>query len=106
LLSTHIVSDIENIAGTILVMKDGQLLQKGSMEEIIQVIEGKVWECSVDNKLADRLAASCPVVNIRQENGYVFLRLISDQAPCENATSVVATLEDLFLYYFREVGSE
>ena len=47
LLSTHIVSDVEYIAGTILVMRNGQLVQHGSMEDIIQVIYDKVWECSV-----------------------------------------------------------
>ena len=33
LLSTHIVSDIEHIADTILMMKDGQLIYQGAWEE-------------------------------------------------------------------------
>lgn len=33
LLSTHIVSDIEHIAGTILIMKDGQLIYNGKWDE-------------------------------------------------------------------------
>ena len=50
LLSTHIVSDIEHIADIILLMKDGNIIHKGSLEEIITVINGKVWECTVSNQ--------------------------------------------------------
>lgn len=33
LLSTHIVSDIEHIADTVLMMKDGQLIYQGKWDE-------------------------------------------------------------------------
>ncbi|MDF2542918.1 MAG: Fe(3+)-transporting ATPase [Herbinix sp.] len=106
LLSTHIVSDIEYIAGTILVMKNGQLIQQGSLEDIIQVIEGKVWECTVDTSMADRLTKDYPVVNLRQEGKDIFLRLICEQDPCAGAVKAEATLEDLYLYYFSEVSKD
>lgn len=104
LLSTHIVSDVENIANTILMMKDGQLIHSGSLKEIIKVIENKVYECIIDNKTANNLTSSYPVINIRQEGDKIFLRLVCDKKPCENATHVQATLEDLYLYYFSEVS--
>ncbi len=103
LLSTHIVSDVENIANTILVMKDGQLLHSGSLDEIIKAISGKVFEMCVTNKEAEELTALYPVINIRSENGGTFLRLVCDEKPHDTAVSVVATLEDLYLYYFSEV---
>lgn len=103
LLSTHIVSDVENIAGTILVMKDGQLIHNGSLEEIITVINGKVFECSVDEKTAENLMQKYPVINMRSDSDSIFLRLISDEKPVENAESVKATLEDLYMFYFSEV---
>ncbi len=104
LLSTHIVSDIEYIAGTILIMKNGQLLQQGSLSEIIQVIENKVWECTVSGQTAEHLKSSCPVINMRSDLDGVQLRLVSEDIPCENAVHVTATLEDLYLYYFSEVN--
>lgn len=100
LLSTHIVSDIEHIANTILVMKSGQLIHEGSLDEIIFVISGKVWECTVSPETADALGAEYPIINTRTEKGGVFLRLVSAEKPCENAENVGATLEDLYLYYF------
>lgn len=106
LLSTHIVSDIEHIANTILVMKNGQLIHEGSLEEIISVINGKVWECTVSRETADILSAKYPIINTRNENDNIFLRLVSSEKPCENAESVQATLEDMYLYYFSETEKE
>lgn len=104
LLSTHIVADVEYIAGTILIMKNGQLIQKGSLEEIIRVIENKVWECRVCSPLAEKLAAAYPVINIREEGSETLLRLISEEPPCGEAYLAAGTLEDLYLYYFSEVS--
>ena len=53
LLSTHIVSDVEHIANIIMIMKNGQLIHMGGLEEIISVIKNKVWECTVPPKTAD-----------------------------------------------------
>ncbi|WMM26276.1 ABC transporter ATP-binding protein [Tissierella sp. MB52-C2] len=102
LLSTHIVSDVEYIASTILMIKDGQIIREGSLEKIISVIEGKVFECSVDSKTAANLIANYPIINIREESDKTFLRLVAEKNPCETAVVVSATLEDLYLYYFNE----
>lgn len=103
LLSTHIVSDVENIANTILVMKDGQLIHKGSLGEIIMVIKDKVFECTVDDQTAAHLIDAYPVMNMRSNGGTTFLRLVCDKKPHHTAVNVTATLEDLYLYYFSEV---
>ncbi len=105
LLSTHIVSDVENIANVILVMKDGQLLHNGALEQIITSIDGKVFECNVDNKVAEYLMSAYPVINVRSEGNQTLLRMVCDEKPHEAAICVTATLEDLYLYYFSEVGA-
>ncbi|WP_027630101.1 ABC transporter ATP-binding protein [Ruminiclostridium cellobioparum] len=104
LLSTHIVSDVEHIADTILIMKSGQLVHKGTLEEIIGTIQGKVWECSIPPSVADRLCERYPVINLRNEGKNMFLRLISEEKPCDCAVTAQASLEDLYLYYFSEVS--
>lgn len=104
LLSTHIVSDVEHIANTILIMKNGQMLHKGSLDDIIKVIDKKVFECSVDNKTAGILTHRYPVINLRPEENSIFLRLVCDESPHPAAVNVPATLEDLYLYYFLEVN--
>lgn len=106
LLSTHIVSDVEHIADIVLVMKDGQLVHQGTLDEIIQTIQGKVWECIVPQAIVDEMYEKYPIINLRQEDKDVFMRLICEEKPRDSAINVQATLEDLYLYYFSEVSEQ
>lgn len=102
LLSTHIVSDVEYIAGEILVMKRGQLIHRGNPAAILQTIEGKVWECRVSTADASRMIEQYNIGNMRNEADGTVLRIISDTRPLDNAVNVTPNLEDLYLYYFSE----
>ncbi len=102
LLSTHIVSDVEYIAGEIMVMKRGELLHRGSPAEILQHVAGKVWECSVSPREAEALMAHANVGNLRNEGEQVILRIIADEKPTEGSLCMKPNLEDLYLYYFNE----
>lgn len=104
LLSTHIVSDVEYIADQILVMKDGVILHRGSLDEIISAIRGKVWECRVSREKMAALAEKYAVINIREEQDGIFLRLVGDGKPSEDAREADAALEDLYLFYFSGEG--
>ncbi len=105
LLSTHIVSDVEYIAGHILVMKDGKIICQGAPEEIERKVAGFVWEVYVPSGEADRYAAQYNVGNLRNEGGMTVLRIISETSPGEGAYTVTPNLEDLYLYYFAEQES-
>ena len=105
LLSTHIVSDVEYIADEIFLMKEGQILKEGTPEEITAQMNGLVWECEVDEKSAAELECRHTIVNMKKKNGAIELRIVSDTKPDEAAISVDATLEDMYLYYFKEDGN-
>lgn len=106
ILSTHIVSDIEFIAGEIMMMKSGRLLKTGRTGEITTEMYGKVWECIVPTNEAERLAARLHVSNMRNtEDGRTVLRIISPQKPLGEAKPVKPNLEDLYLHYFKEEKS-
>lgn len=106
LLSTHIVSDVEYIADVILVMKDGILIHSGSLTEIMEVIADKVWECVAEETQAEKLMAEYPVLNFRQERDGIFLRLVCEEKPTQEAVQAEAALEDLYLYYFNKQEKE
>ena len=106
LLSTHIVSDVEYIADKIFLMKEGQILKEGTPEEITAQMNGLVWECEVDEKRAAELEYRYTIVNMKKKNRAIELRIVSDTKPDEAAISVDATLEDMYLYYFKEDGNE
>lgn len=105
LLSTHIVSDVEYIAGHILVMKEGKIICQGAPEEIEQEVAGFVWEIHVPSGEADRYVDRYNVGNLRNEGGMTVLRIISETSPGKEAYTVAPNLEDLYLYYFAEQGS-
>lgn len=104
ILSTHIVSDIEAIADKVFLMKKGKFILQGSVEELTQKADGKVWELTVPQREARRYQEELTVANLRHEDGFVTLRIIADEKPAENAVPCKPLLEDLYLYYFGSVS--
>lgn len=95
LLSTHIVSDIEYIANEVLLMKDGTVVNKGTLDKIINSMPEKVWICLVSQSMVPEIIKRYKVSNMKAEHHEVELRIISEGKPCENAICVEPTLEDV-----------
>lgn len=106
LLSTHIVSDIEYIANEIWLMKDGRLMHKGTVDEIINSMPETVWECFVEKNRVSGLIKKYKISNMKSDPHGVELRIISREKPFANAKSVETSLEDVFLYYFGEKAGD
>ncbi len=106
LLSTHIVSDIEYIANEIWLMKDGSLMHKGTVDEIINSMPERVWQCFVGREMVPEYMRQYKISNMKAEPQGVELRIIANEKPSENARSAEASLEDVFLYYFGEKAGE
>lgn len=106
LLSTHIVSDIEYIADDIIIMKNGALELKGSSDEICSAVKGFVWQGFVSQSEADRLMETCIVSSLRHANNEVEIRVISEEKPFVSAALTEPSLEDLYLYYFKEESND
>lgn len=100
ILSTHIVSDIEAIADEVLLMKKGRIVQRGTVPELVQKAQGRVWELAVSPREAQMWQAQATVANLRHEGNHVVLRIVSDKMPSQSAAPCSASLEDLYLYYF------
>ncbi len=100
LLSTHIVTDVEAIADRVFVMKNGRIVSQGSIRELVEEVEGYVWEMAVDPSDTDKWEKETTVANLRREDNRTILRIISEDPPSDSASSVSATLEDFYLYHF------
>lgn len=100
ILSTHIVSDIEAIADEVLLMKKGKFVLQGTVPELVQKADGKVWELEVSPAQAKRWQIKSTVANLRHEGERVVIRIISDDKPDDEAVPCEVALEDLYLYYF------
>ena len=49
----------------LFLMKEGQILQEGTPEEITAQMNGLVWECEVDEKRATELECRHTIVNMK-----------------------------------------
>ena len=65
---------------------------------------GTVWEVVTDRRNADELCGKYDIINLRHEQDMVELRIACDGKPDEDAQPVTPTLEDLYLYEFREAA--
>lgn len=101
LLSTHIVSDIESIADKIVIMKKGKILYYDTPENLLKMMEGKVYEVMCDRKTAERYMTEQIVVNVKKHHDQYTLRIVSDEV-IEDGTSIEAGLDDLYLYHFND----
>lgn len=106
ILSTHIVSDVESIADEIVVMKEGSILLQESPAQILERVEGKVFEVCVSKEESGQLEQQYTIVNYHQVQEGMYLRLLAETLPHPNATVVPPTLDDLYLYYFDENEQE
>ena len=103
LLSTHIVSDVESIADRILVMRSGAFVMEGNPSDLLEAVRGKVWEVEVSSREAESLSARLAVANARYgEGGRSLVRYVSDEPAVPGSVPADPTLEDLYLYVFRD----
>ena len=106
LLSTHIVSDIEYVASEVWLMKDGKMVQTGTVDEIIGSMRESFWVCVVEKKMVADMMNKYKISNMKSDIKGVELRIISAQKPYPDAMCVPASLEDVFLYYFGEKAGD
>lgn len=107
LISTHIVSDVEYIATRNAIMKDGRLVAEGTTEELIRLVEGKVWSSRVPTEELPALERRLRIINLRnEEEGMVSIRYLGDMPLDGNGVREKERLEDLYLWLFPQNGRE
>lgn len=103
LISTHIVSDIEYIATKNAIMKNGQIIATGTTDELVQEMNGKVWECEVSTEQLLEYEKKLQIVNLRNEDdGKVTVRYLSEKPFSSESFKVKPRLEDLYLWLFPQ----
>lgn len=103
LISTHIVSDVEYIATQNAVMKGGKLLTCGTTEELVTLVEGKVWTARIPMERLPEYERRLPIVNIRNEDdGQISIRYLAEEPFTKNSVPAAPHLEDLYLWLFPQ----
>ncbi|MDT9001112.1 ATP-binding cassette domain-containing protein [Paucibacter sp. APW11] len=101
LISTHIVSDIENIASALLVMDRGKLLAQTEPQRLLAQLRGNIWSLSTTQQHYEELRESVHVLHVLQHSGGVDLRLAHRERPCAQALPLEPSLEDALLAFPR-----
>ena len=99
ILATHIVSDVEFIANEVIILRKGELIKQNTPDALSAELDGKVWSLCVNDGEELKKYEKYKISNMQRHENRIKLRIISDEAPSDNATVLKANLEDVFLYY-------
>lgn len=107
LISTHIVSDVEYIATQNAVMKDGSIIASGMTEQLVQQMNGKVWNASIQPEEVSRWEQQLCVVSLRnEEDGSISIRYLAEKPEVPQSQNIQPRLEDLYLWLFPHTERE
>ncbi len=99
LFSTHVVEDLAATCNQLAVMKKGEFLYAGSMQNLLEQANGHVWTCKVlDESTARKLEQKYHVSSKQYVGNELQLRLISELPPQVECNVCAATLEDAYIY--------
>ena len=97
IISTHIVSDVESIAGQLAIMRKGRLVACDTPDAILGRARGQVWSANVDNDEYERLRASTHVLHAARQDGRMQLRIAHPGQPCAGAQPSEPSLEEALM---------
>ena len=97
IVSTHIVPDVESIAGQLAIMRKGRLLALETPEAILQRARGQVWQASVDAADYDALRSRLHVLQAQRLGAQVQLRVAHPGQPLAGAQPVEPSLEEALM---------
>jgi ABC-2 type transport system ATP-binding protein len=101
ILSTHIVSDVSDLCGSMAIIHQGQVMATGEPTALVAELEGKVWKKTI---AASELAAhreQFRVISMRLVAGRTLIHVMSDQKPEASFDPVTPDLEDLYFATIR-----
>lgn len=99
ILSTHIVSDVEATASHIALVNQGRLLRESAPEELLQQLEGKVWEWTAKSDDLHALKQKHIISGTIRRSDGVQVRVVYDGKPETDAQNVSPNLEDAYLFF-------
>ena len=101
ILSTHIVSDIESNANQVILLKERKLYRMDTVSNICKMLDGKVYECVMEDRAFDAFQDTHLILSVRQEQEHMQVRYYSSK-PEEGSRNCTPNLEDVFLVTYQE----
>ncbi len=104
ILSTHIVEDVADLCSNMAVMAGGEIVSKGTPQELINQLDGRIWEKAIGKQELAAYQTTYNVISNHLSMGKLVIRVLSDTAPAEGFTSSPATLEDVYFSSTRSLS--
>lgn len=103
IISTHIVEDLESVCDQICMIKNGEVLVAGTIQEVCKRAQGYVWEAETT---MDLIREDAHIISQKpSQSERSLFRILSERCPAPNAVSVQPTLEDAYLFWIRGGGA-
>jgi len=96
ILSTHIVSDVEDLCAQFAVINKGQLLLTGRPADYVASLMGRMWSRAVDKRDIDTVKDQARVVSTRLAAGRTVVRAYGESSPGPGFDAVAPDLEDVY----------
>ena len=100
ILSTHIVEDVKELCTNMAIINQGQVLLKGNPMEIIDGLEGKVYQKTIAKLELENYKSNYRVISERLFHGKPIIHILSDTNPGNGFSPIDADLEDV---YFSQI---
>lgn len=103
ILSTHIVEDVYDVCSDMAIMGGGELITRGSPDEMIDRIKGKLYRKTTSKDDARDIKKTMQMTSARLRKGDVIASIISEDDPGNGFEAAQPHLEDAYfahLYKF------
>jgi len=97
IVSTHIVSDIENMAGHLAIMNKGKLVAFDTPDSFVHGARSQVWSVTVEAHHYEALRAEVQVLQAQRNEHGINLRIAHPSLPCAGAVPAEPTLEEALM---------
>lgn len=99
LFSTHIVEDIEYTCNQLAVLDDGNLLFTGALNELLQLADGKIYECEFDTLVQfQEFEQQYKVISFKRDGSKTRAIVISESTDLTNDALYHPSLEEAYVY--------
>ena len=105
ILSTHIVGDVEATCENIAILNEGKILWKGTLTQIIQMAEGKVYLAEVTERELEQIKRSYVVTGVLKQDGKNMVRFIAEEdMDVDGAKVTKPNCEDAYMLCLLQAG--
>ena len=105
ILSTHIVGDIEATCENLAILNEGSILYNGTVSELLDTAQGKVFTKVVDKQLLPKLKKEYNIVGMHTQGKKTHIRFLSE-VPVTDAEATEPNIEDAYMLYLWRQGEK